>query len=76
MCLKRARDLYTALVVAGSRLYPDVGRCKAALHHIHDLSGQLNDTASAEKVEHIYKQNLEHWEQLQKQYEHASGEGD
>ncbi len=74
-CLKRARDLYIALVLAGSRLYPDVRRCKAALHHIRIISEQLNDTASAEKIERAYEQNLDHWEQLQKQYKDESGEG-
>lgn len=72
--LKRTRDCYSALVVAGSRLYPDVRRCKAALHHIRVISEQLNDTTSAEKIERVYEQNLDHWEQLQKQDEYASGE--
>jgi len=52
-----------------------VRRCKAALHHIRIISEQLNDTASAEKIERAYEQNLDHWEQLQKQYKDESGEG-
>jgi len=73
-CIRRARDFYIAIVLTGSRIYPDVKRCKAALHHVRILSEQLNDRATAVKIEQTYETNINNWEQLRKRFQSESSE--
>jgi len=68
-CLTRARDLYRAIIDAGSRIYPDVERCQAALQHIRELCEQLEDSATADIVAQMYVANIANWERLVRKYQ-------
>jgi hypothetical protein len=68
-CLTRARDLYRAIIDAGSRIYPDVERCQAALQHIRELCEQLEDSATADIIAQMYVANIANWEQLARKYQ-------
>ena len=68
-CLTRARDLYRAIIATGSRIYPDVERCQTALQHVRELCKQLEDSATADIIAHMYVANIANWEQLARKYQ-------